>query len=100
VSAHRCLSGATSWATSLPRSSRTAQACGAAPLLAELQGDSTLDRCLSEKTVNLDPLLVENSELNLITTLLTAGIMTLSAPLPLDRVHLLNRARRLGLAER
>jgi flavorubredoxin len=40
---------------------------------------------------SLPQLLAECPQLRLITTFLGAGIMSLSAPLPMDRIHLLNQ---------
>ncbi len=43
-----------------------------------------------DHTGALHQLLVENTQLKVITTFLAVGMMSLSAPMPLDRVHLLN----------
>jgi flavorubredoxin len=45
-------------------------------------------------------LLEENEQLRLITTFLGLGIMSTSAPLPMDRVHLLNPGQRLTVGDR
>jgi len=43
----------------------------------------------------LPALLAENTELRIITTFLGVGIMSLTAPLPMDRVHLLNPGQKI-----
>jgi hypothetical protein len=48
----------------------------------------------------LHQLLGENSQLKVITTFLGAGIMSLFAPLPLDRVHLLNPGQKIRVGDR
>lgn len=48
----------------------------------------------------LHRLLAENPKLRLITTFLGVGIMSLSAPLPMDRVYLLNPGERLTVGDR
>jgi flavorubredoxin len=48
----------------------------------------------------LHPLLTENPELRVITTFLSVGIMSTSAPLPLDRVHLLNPGQAITVGDR
>ncbi len=48
----------------------------------------------------LQQLLEENSRLKVLTTFLSVGIMSLSAPLPLDRIHLLNPGQQLTLPDR
>jgi len=48
----------------------------------------------------LHQLLAENSQLKVITTFLGVGIMSLSAPLPLDRVHLVNPGQKLSVGDR
>ena len=53
-----------------------------------------------DHTGALHQLLAENPRLGVVTTFLGVGIMGLSAPLPLDRVHLLNPGQRLRLADR
>jgi flavorubredoxin len=45
-------------------------------------------------------LLNENAQLKVITTFLGVGIMSLSAPLPLDRVHLVNPGQKMVLGDR
>jgi hypothetical protein len=49
---------------------------------------------------SLHRLLAENSRLRVITTFLGVGIMSLAAPLPLDRVHLVNPGQTITLGER
>lgn len=49
---------------------------------------------------SLAPLLEENPKLRLITTYLGVGIMSLSTPLSLDRVHLLNPGQRIVVGKR
>jgi glyoxylase-like metal-dependent hydrolase (beta-lactamase superfamily II) len=48
----------------------------------------------------LHPLLAQNPKLRVITTFLGVGIMGLFAPLPMDRVYLLNPGEQLVLADR
>jgi ODP family beta-lactamase len=48
----------------------------------------------------LHHLLAENAQLKIITTFLSVGIMSLSAPLPLHRVHLLNPGQQIILGDR
>ena len=48
----------------------------------------------------LPQLLAENAQLRVITTFLGVGILSLSAPLPLDRVHLVNPGQRITLGDR
>jgi flavorubredoxin len=48
----------------------------------------------------LHQLLAENPQLRVITTFLGVGIMGLSAPLPLDRVHLINPGEKIAVGER
>jgi flavorubredoxin len=48
----------------------------------------------------LHQLLTENPNLGVITTFLGLGIMSLSAPLPLGRVHLLNPGQKITVGER
>jgi glyoxylase-like metal-dependent hydrolase (beta-lactamase superfamily II) len=48
----------------------------------------------------LPRLLADNAELRVITTFLGVGIMSLSAPLPMDRVHLLNPGQKITLGDR
>ena len=48
----------------------------------------------------LHRLLAENPKLRVITTFLGVGIMSLSAPLPMDRVYLLNPGERLTVGDR
>lgn len=49
---------------------------------------------------SLGQLLAENPKLRVITTFLGVGIMSTTAPLPMDRVHLLNPGESLALADR
>jgi flavorubredoxin len=49
---------------------------------------------------SLHQLLAENPKLKVITTYLGVGIMSLSAPLPLDRVHLLNPGGKITVGDR
>lgn len=49
---------------------------------------------------SLHQLLDLNPDLKVITTFLSVGIMSLSAPLPLDRVHLVNPGQSLTVGER
>ena len=48
----------------------------------------------------MHPLLAENPQLRVITTFLGVGIMGLSAPLPLDRVHLVNPGEKIAVGDR
>jgi flavorubredoxin len=48
----------------------------------------------------LAPLLEENPEIRVITSFLGVGIMGLFAPLPMDRVHLLNPGQSLSVGDR
>jgi flavorubredoxin len=48
----------------------------------------------------LPQLLAENPQLRILTTFLSVGIMSLSAPLPLDRVHLINPGQQLTVGDR
>lgn len=45
-------------------------------------------------------LLEENPDITVVTTFLGVGILSTSAPLPLDRVYLLNPGQRLGVGDR
>jgi flavorubredoxin len=49
---------------------------------------------------SLHQLLAENPQLRVITSYLGVGIMTLAAPLPMDRVHLLNNGEQITLGDR
>ncbi len=49
---------------------------------------------------SLHRLLAENPRIRVITTFLGVGIMTLSNPLPMDRVHLLNPGQKLTVGDR
>lgn len=49
---------------------------------------------------SLHQLLAENPQLRVITTFLGVGIMSLSAPLPLDRVHLVNPGQKITVGDR
>lgn len=49
---------------------------------------------------SLAQLLAENPQLRVITTFLGMGIMTLSAPLPIDRVYLLNPGQKITVGDR
>ena len=49
---------------------------------------------------NLNQLLAENPQLRVITTFLGVGIMSLSAPLPMDRVYLLNPGQKITVGDR
>ena len=49
---------------------------------------------------SLPQLLAENPQLRVITTFLGVGIMSLSAPLPMDRVHLVNPGQELTFGDR
>ena len=48
----------------------------------------------------LPTLLAENPHLRVITTFLGVGIMSLSDPLPMDRVYLVNPGQRIGVGDR
>ena len=48
----------------------------------------------------LHQLLAENADLRVITTFLAVGVMSLSAPLPLDRVYLVNPGQTITVGER
>jgi flavorubredoxin len=48
----------------------------------------------------LGQLLAENTQLKVITSFLSVGIMSLSAPLPLDRVRLVNPGEKITLGDR
>ena len=49
---------------------------------------------------SLHRLLAENPRVRVITTFLGVGIMGLSAPLPMDRVHLVNPGQTIGVGDR
>jgi flavorubredoxin len=49
---------------------------------------------------SLHQLLAENPQIRVITTFLGVGIMTLSAPLPMDRVYLLNPGQKITVGDR
>lgn len=49
---------------------------------------------------SLHQLLAENPRLRVISTFLGVGIMSLSAPLPLDRVHLVNPGQKITVGDR
>jgi Uncharacterized flavoproteins len=49
---------------------------------------------------SLHQLLAENPELRVITSFLGVGIMTLAAPLPMDRVYLVNNGEQITLGDR
>jgi flavorubredoxin len=49
---------------------------------------------------SLPRLLSDNPQLRVITTFLGVGIMSLSAPLPMDRVHLLNPGQKITMGDR
>lgn len=49
---------------------------------------------------SLHQLLIENPRLRVITTFLGVGIMSLSAPLPMDRVNFLNPGERMTVGDR
>ena len=49
---------------------------------------------------SLHALLAENSRIRVITTFLGVGIMSLSAPLPLDRVYLVNPGQKITVGDR
>src|SRR5512134_863035 len=49
---------------------------------------------------SLNQLLAENPQLRVITSYLGVGIMTLAAPLPMDRVHLVNNGEEITLGDR
>ncbi len=48
----------------------------------------------------LHQLLAENPQLRVITTYLGVGIMTTSAPLPMDRIHLVNPGQKIAVGDR
>ena len=48
----------------------------------------------------LPQLLADNPQLRVLTTFLSVGIMSLSAPLPMDRVHLINPGQRITVGDR
>jgi len=48
----------------------------------------------------LHQLLAENPQLRVITTFLGVGIMTTSAPLPMDRIHLVNPGQKITVGDR
>lgn len=48
----------------------------------------------------LPQLLAENARLRLITTFLGVGIMSLSSPLPMDRIHLVNPGQKITVGSR
>jgi len=54
----------------------------------------------SDHTGTLHRLLAENPGIRVVTTFLGMGILSTSAPLPVDRVHLLNPGQRLTLGDR
>lgn len=54
----------------------------------------------SDHIGNLHRLLADNPDLRVITTFLGVGIMGLSAPLPMDRVHLLNPGQTITVGDR
>lgn len=49
---------------------------------------------------SLAPLLDANPDIRVITTFLGVGIMSLSAPLPMDRVHLVNPGQKITVGQR
>jgi flavorubredoxin len=49
---------------------------------------------------SLHPLLAENPQIRVITTFLGVGIMSLSAPLPMDRVYLVNPGQKITVGDR
>jgi flavorubredoxin len=49
---------------------------------------------------SLHRLLEENQDLKVITTFLGVGIMSLSAPLPMDRIHLVNPGQQVTVGDR
>jgi flavorubredoxin len=49
---------------------------------------------------SLHQLLAENPQLRVVTTFLGVGIMSLCAPLPLDRVHLVNPGEKITVGDR
>lgn len=53
-----------------------------------------------DHTGSLHPLLAENPRIRLITTFLGVGIMSLSAPLPMDRVYLVNPGQKITIGDR
>lgn len=54
----------------------------------------------ADHTGTLHRLLHENPAIRVVTTFLGVGILSTSAPLPMDRVHLLNPGQRLSLPDR
>ena len=48
----------------------------------------------------LHQLLAENPQIRVITTFLGVGIMTTTAPLPMDRIHLLNPGQKITVGDR
>jgi flavorubredoxin len=53
-----------------------------------------------DHTGMLHELLAENPRLRVITSFLSVGIMSLSSPLPLDRIHLLNPGQSIKVGDR
>jgi flavorubredoxin len=53
-----------------------------------------------DHTGSLHALLAENPRIRVITTFLGVGIMSLSAPLPMDRVYLVNPGQKITIADR
>jgi flavorubredoxin len=49
---------------------------------------------------SLQELLAENPQLRVITSFLSVGIMSLAAPLPMDRVYLVNHGEKITLGDR
>jgi len=49
---------------------------------------------------SLQRLIAENPQIRVVTTFLGVGIMSLSAPLPLDRVYLVNPGERINVGDR
>jgi len=49
---------------------------------------------------SLHRLLAENAHLRVVTTFVGMGIMSLSAPLPIDKVHLLNPGQKISIGDR
>src|SRR5262245_20730242 len=49
---------------------------------------------------SLHRLIAENPKIRLVTTFLGVGIMSLSAPLPLDRVYLVNPGEKINVGDR
>ncbi len=54
----------------------------------------------ADHTGSLHQLLAENPQIRVITTFLGVGIMSLSAPLPMDRVYLVNPGQKITLGDR